>query len=46
MALEYRFLFDGTSLDGWRMAGLGRFVLEKQDKLLRSEGGMGFVMVL
>jgi len=40
---EYRFLFDGRSLDGWRMAGLGRFVLVKQDKSLRSEGGMGLL---
>ena len=33
-------LFDGTSLDGWTMAGPGRFVLE-DDGTMRSEGGMG-----
>jgi hypothetical protein len=24
--IEYRFLFDGRSPDGWCMAGLGRFM--------------------
>ncbi len=33
-------LFDGTSLDGWEMAGPGRFVLTG-DGTMVSEGGMG-----
>ena len=40
---EYHYLFDGQSLDGWCMAGLGRFVVVKEDKSLRSEGGMGLL---
>lgn len=33
-------LFDGTSLDGWRMAGPGNFTLETDGSML-SRGGMG-----
>jgi choline dehydrogenase-like flavoprotein len=43
-------LFDDTNLNGWQMAGPGRFVLENRtdDKgqsygVLRSEGGMGLL---
>jgi Domain of Unknown Function (DUF1080) len=38
---EFTYLFDGQSIDGWRMAGPGRFVLV--DKSLQSEGGMGLL---
>ncbi len=40
---EFTYLFDGRSMDGWHMAGLGKFVLLKDDKSLRSEGGMGLL---
>jgi Domain of Unknown Function (DUF1080) len=40
---EFTYLFDGQTLDGWRMAGLGRFVIVESDKSLRSEGGMGLL---
>jgi Domain of Unknown Function (DUF1080) len=40
---ECTYLFDGQSMDGWRMAGPGRFVLVEYDKSLRSEGGMGLL---
>ena len=40
---EFIYLFDGQSIDGWRMAGLGRFVLSESDKSLQSEGGMGLL---
>jgi hypothetical protein len=40
---EFTYLFDGQSMDGWRMAGPGRFVLVEYDKSLRSEGGMGLL---
>jgi hypothetical protein len=40
---EFTYLFDGQSIDGWRMAGLGKFVLVEYDKSLQSEGGMGLL---
>ena len=40
---EFSPLFDGQSIDGWRMAGPGKFVLVKYDKSLQSEGGMGLL---
>jgi Domain of Unknown Function (DUF1080) len=40
---EFTYLFDGQTIDGWRMAGPGRFVLVKSDKSLQSEGGMGLL---
>jgi hypothetical protein len=40
---EFTYLFNGQSIDGWRMAGLGRFVLSESDKSLQSEGGMGLL---
>ena len=40
---EFTHLFDGQTLDGWRMAGPGRFVYDEYDKSLRSEGGMGLL---
>lgn len=35
-------LFDGTSLDGWRQIGPGRFVLQPDGSIV-SEGGMGLL---
>jgi Domain of Unknown Function (DUF1080) len=40
---EFTYLFDGQSIDGWRMAGSGKFVFIEHDKSLRSEGGMGLL---
>src|SRR5918999_554483 len=34
-------LFDGKTLDGWKMAGHGRFVVIEEDGSVESEGGMG-----
>ncbi|HXV22983.1 MAG TPA: DUF1080 domain-containing protein [Alphaproteobacteria bacterium] len=36
-------LFDGTSIEDWKMCGPGRFVLDRQEGLIRSEGGMGLL---
>ena len=40
---EFTYLFHGQSMDGWRMAGPGKFVLFEYDKSLQSEGGMGLL---
>jgi len=40
---EFTYLFDGQTLDGWHMAGPGKFVLVEYDKSLQSEGGMGLL---
>jgi len=40
---EFTYLFDGQTLDGWRMAGPGRFVIVESDKSLQSQGGMGLL---
>ena len=40
---EFTYLFNGQSIDGWRMAGPGKFVLIEYDKSLQSEGGMGLL---
>ena len=40
---EFTYLFHGQSMDSWRMAGPGRFVLVEYDKSLQSEGGMGLL---
>jgi hypothetical protein len=39
--LEILYQFDGKTLNGWRMAGDGRFVVEESDAALQSdkEGG-------
>jgi hypothetical protein len=37
----WRPLFDGTSMDGWKHVGPGRFVL--QDGVLKTEGGLGLL---
>ena len=34
-------LFDGTSIADWKMCGPGRFALDRENGLIRSEGGMG-----
>jgi hypothetical protein len=36
-------IFDGKTLDGWKMAGDGRFVIIESDAALESEGGMGLL---
>jgi len=38
---EWRQLFNGKDLDGWKMVGPGRFVVE--DGMLKTEGGMGLL---
>ncbi len=40
---EFTYIFDGRTIDGWHMAGAGRFVIVESDKSLRSEGGMGLL---
>ncbi|MFL6469840.1 MAG: DUF1080 domain-containing protein [Nitrososphaeraceae archaeon] len=40
---EFTYLFDGQSIDGWRMAGPGRFVLVEPGKSLQSQEGMGLL---
>jgi 3-keto-disaccharide hydrolase len=40
---EFTYLFHGQSMDGWRMAGPGKFVIFEYDKSLQSEGGMGLL---
>ena len=40
-AAEVHVLFDGSSTDGWKMAGPGEFVLE--DGTLKATGGMGLL---
>jgi hypothetical protein len=40
---EFTYLFNGQSIDGWHMAGSGKFVLVEYDKSLRSEGEMGLL---
>jgi hypothetical protein len=36
-------IFDGKTLDGWKMAGDGRFVIVESDAAIESEGGMGLL---
>jgi hypothetical protein len=36
-------IFDGKTLNGWEMAGDGRFVKVESDAALQSEGGMGLL---
>jgi hypothetical protein len=40
---EFTYLFNGKSIDGWRMACPGKFVFIEYDKSLQSEGGMGLL---
>jgi hypothetical protein len=34
-------LFDGIGIEDWRMCGPGRFIFDREERLIRSEGGMG-----
>jgi hypothetical protein len=36
-------IFDGKSLEGWNMAGEGKFVIVEDNKALQSEGGTGLL---
>jgi hypothetical protein len=36
-------IFDGKTLDGWKMAGDGSFAVTGSDESLQSEGGMGLL---
>jgi hypothetical protein len=41
---DFEYIFDGKSLDGWQMAGQGRFIVVSEDEgVLQSEGGMGLL---
>ena len=37
---EFTYLFDVQSTDGWHIDSSDKFVLDKDDRSLRSEGGM------
>ncbi|MDW3605265.1 MAG: DUF1080 domain-containing protein [Nitrososphaeraceae archaeon] len=36
-------LFDGKTLDGWKMAGKGNFIIIESEKVLLTHGGMGLL---
>ena len=36
-------LFDGKTLDGWKMAGNGNFIIIESEKALLTHGGMGLL---
>jgi len=36
-------LFDGKTLDGWKMAGKGNFIIIESEKTLLTHGGMGLL---
>ena len=36
-------LFDGKTLDGWKMAGKGNFIIIESEKALLTQGGMGLL---
>ena len=36
-------LFDGKTLDGWKMAGKGNFLIIESEKALQTQGGMGLL---
>lgn len=40
-AADFQPLFNGKNLDGWKMVGPGRFVIE--DGVMKTEGGMGLL---
>jgi Domain of Unknown Function (DUF1080) len=42
-ATNFASIFDGKSLEGWDMAGKGKFVIVREDKALQSEGGTGLL---
>lgn len=35
-------LFDGKTLDGWKMAGKGNLLIIENEKALLTNGGMGY----
>jgi hypothetical protein len=41
--IDFTSIFDGKTLNGWKMAGEGKFVLVESDDALQSEGGMGLL---
>jgi hypothetical protein len=41
--IDFTSIFDGKTLNGWKMAGEGKFVLVEADAALQSEGGMGLL---
>jgi Domain of Unknown Function (DUF1080) len=41
--INFTSIFDGKTLDGWKMAGEGRFIITESDAALQSEGGMGLL---
>jgi hypothetical protein len=40
--MSFTSIFDGKTLDGWKMAGEGRFIVAELDATLQSEGGMDY----
>ena len=40
---NFTILFDGKSLDGWKMIGEGNFIIMESEKALLSQGGMGLL---
>jgi hypothetical protein len=36
-------IFDGKSLDGWRMSGEGKFLILYDEKAIQSQGGLGLL---
>jgi hypothetical protein len=36
-------LFDGETLDGWKMAGKGNFIILQKENALQTQGGMGLL---
>ena len=41
--INFTSIFDGKTLNGWKMAGEGKFVIVESDAALQSEGGMGLL---
>ena len=41
--IDFTSIFDGKTLNGWKMAGEGKFVLVESDAALQSEGGITMV---
>jgi len=40
---NYTMIFDGKTLEGWRIAGDGKFVVVPKDKSIQSDGGLGIL---
>jgi hypothetical protein len=41
--INFTSIFDGKTLNGWKMAGEGKLVIVESDAALQSEGGMGLL---